>query len=118
MLNSPMKKIKITFAILLFISVSAFAQTKQAIKIPVDVEKLLTQYACLACHKADAKVIGPAYADVANKKYTNAKIVELIYEPKPTNWPGYPPMTPMKNVPKGDALKIASWINSLAKKKA
>lgn len=85
-------------------------------KIPADVEKILQQYACLACHKPDAKLIGPAYADVAKKNYKNEEIVALIYNPKPTNWPGYPPMAPMSHVPKEDALKIAAWINSLAPK--
>jgi cytochrome c len=41
----------------------------------------------------------------------------LIANPKPSNWPGYPPMAAMKNVPKDDAIKIATWINSLRKKK-
>lgn len=105
--------------ILAYLSFMAMpARAQQQVKIPEDISKLLTQYACLACHKADAKVIGPAYVDVAKKKYTNAQIVALIYNPKPANWPGYPPMSPMKNVPEKDALKIAAWINSLAKKRS
>lgn len=112
-----MKKIPLLIAGLLLVSISMMAQDKKPAAIPADVEKLLTQYACLACHKADAKVIGPAYAEVAQKKYTDAQIVELIYTPKPANWPGFPPMVPMKHVPKDDALKIAGWINSLASSK-
>lgn len=92
------------------LSFSAKAQTK----VPDDVNAMLTKYTCLACHNPDNRLVGPAYKDVAKKKYTNAQIVELIYEPKPEHWPGYPPMAPMKQVPKEDALKIASWINSLA----
>lgn len=92
------------------------ANAQHQIKIPEDISKLLSQYACLACHKADAKLIGPAYVDVSKKKYTNQQIVALIHTPKPSNWPGYPPMAPMKHVPEKDALKIAAWINSLAKK--
>jgi cytochrome c len=86
------------------------------VAVPDDVNALLTKYTCLACHRPDTKLVGPAYVDVAKRKYTNQQIVNLIYEPKPANWPGYPPMAPMKQVPKEDALKIASWINSLAKK--
>jgi cytochrome c len=101
----------------LVLSISqARAQEKHSVKIPDDVQKLLQQYACLACHKADAKLIGPGYIDVSKKKYTDKQIVELIYTPKPSNWPGFPPMAPMKHVPEKDALKIAAWINSLAKK--
>ncbi len=97
-------------AMLAVLSFSAKAQTK----IPDDVNAMLTKYTCLACHNPDTRLVGPAYKDVAKKKYTNAQIVELIYNPKPEHWPGYPPMAPMKQVPKEDALKIASWINSLA----
>lgn len=86
------------------------------VAVPEDVNALLTKYTCLACHRPDTKLVGPAYVDVAKRKYTNQQIVNLIYEPKPSNWPGYPPMAPMKQVPKEDAMKIATWINSLAKK--
>jgi len=113
-----MKQILILITGLLLSTFTAMAQHKHATKIPADVEKILRQYACLACHTADSKLIGPAYLDVSKKKYTNAQIVELIYNPKPANWPGFPPMAPMKQVPKEDALKIAAWINSLAKKHA
>ncbi|HEX8532174.1 MAG TPA: cytochrome C [Cytophagales bacterium] len=90
--------------------------TAKPVAVPDDVNALLTKYTCLACHRADTKLVGPAYVDVSKRKYTNQQIVNLIYEPKPSNWPGYPPMAPMKQVPKEDALKIATWINSLAKK--
>jgi cytochrome c len=90
----------------------AFAQTP-----PADVEALLKKHTCFACHKVDQKLVGPAYTEVAKKKYTPKQIVDLIYNPKPTNWPGYIAMTPMKQVPEGDAMKIATWISGLAKKK-
>lgn len=81
-----------------------------------EVKPLLAKNTCLACHATDKKVVGPSYIDVAKRKYSNEKIVELIYAPKPENWPDYStPMAPMPQVSKGDALKIAAWINSLAK---
>ncbi len=108
-----------TFRILFFftcvILTGIGAQAQTATQPPKEITDLLSKYTCLACHKTDAKVIGPAYMEVAKKKYTNAKIVELIYKPVPANWPGYPPMAPMTQVPKEDALKIATWINSLNK---
>lgn len=88
----------------------------QSVKVSPDIQKLLQKNTCLACHKVDTKLVGPAYLDVAKKKYTKEKIVELIYKPKPSNWPGYPAMAPMTNVPKAEAMKIAEWIVSLAKK--
>ena len=66
-----------------------------------------------------APQVGPAYTEVAKRKYSNEKIVDLIYNPQPQNWPDYAtPMAPMPQVPRADALKIAAWINSLARKAA
>jgi len=118
MMNTPNRKIFFVFAALLAATVfggfsSAYAQT--GTQPPKEINDLLSKYTCLACHKTDTKLVGPAYVDVAKKKYTNEKIVELIYKPQPANWPGYPPMAPMTQVPKADALKIAAWINSLNK---
>ena len=47
------------------------------------------------------------------KKYKPEQIVELIYKPKPSNWPGYPAMTALPSVPKSEALEIAKWITTL-----
>ncbi|REE05680.1 DUF7133 domain-containing protein [Marinoscillum furvescens] len=78
------------------------------------VKALLDKNACSACHKADKRVVGPSFADVAKRRYTDERIVELIYNPEPENWPGYAtPMAPMPQVPRADAQKIAQWINSL-----
>lgn len=79
------------------------------------VKGLLTRHTCSACHQTEKRQVGPAFADVAKRKYTNDQIVELIYNPKPQHWPEYATeMPPMPQVPKADALKIAAWINSLA----
>jgi cytochrome c551/c552 len=78
------------------------------------VKPLLQKHTCLACHAEDKKVIGPAFKEIAKRKYTNEKIVDLIYNPKPENWPDYAtPMAPMPQVPRKDALTIAGYINSL-----
>ncbi len=92
-----------------------------AAKVPTfaEVQPLLSKYTCLACHNTEKKQVGPGYRDVAKRGYSDEKIVDLIYNPKPENWPDYAtPMPAMPQVPKGDALKIASWINSLNKKPA
>jgi cytochrome c551/c552 len=78
------------------------------------VKPLLQKHTCLACHSEDKKVVGPAFKEIAKRKYSNEKIVQLIYNPKPENWPDFAtPMAPMPQVPKKDALTIASYINSL-----
>jgi cytochrome c len=81
--------------------------------IPAEMNALMSKYTCIACHRPNQRLVGPAYADVAKKNYSNEEIVNLIYNPVPTHWPGYPPMAPMKQVPKEDAMKLAVWINSL-----
>lgn len=84
-----------------------------------EVKGLLTRHTCLACHQTDKRQVGPAYRDVAKRGYTNEQLVNLIYNPKPANWPDYATeMPPMPQVPKADAQKIAAWINSLAPAKA
>jgi cytochrome c551/c552 len=77
---------------------------------------LLKKHACLACHKVDERAVGPAYTEIAKRKYSNAQIAALVAQPKPSNWPDFStPMAAMPHVPKGDVLKIAGWINSLRK---
>ncbi|OLY94774.1 hypothetical protein BUE76_10760 [Cnuella takakiae] len=79
-----------------------------------EVKPLLSKHTCLACHNTDKRQVGPAYRDVAKRKYSIEKIVQLIHNPQPQNWPDYAtPMPPMPQVPVADAKKIAAWINSL-----
>jgi len=79
-----------------------------------EVKPLLAKYTCLACHNANKRQVGPAYVDVAKRKYSAEQILKLLANPKPQNWPDYATeMPPMPQVPRADALKIANWINSL-----
>ncbi|UZR98053.1 DUF7133 domain-containing protein [Chondrinema litorale] len=94
----------------------AKAKSAASAKAPTfaEIKPLLTKNTCNACHSEDKKVVGPAFKEVAKRGYSDEKIVELIYNPEPANWPGYAtPMAPMPQVPKDEALKIAKWINSL-----
>jgi cytochrome c551/c552 len=88
----------------------------QVEKVPTynDVKGMLASYTCLSCHNPDRKIVGPAFKDIAKRKYSPEKIVQLIHNPQPENWPEYPtPMPPMPQVKKEDGLKIAAYINSL-----
>jgi cytochrome c551/c552 len=88
--------------------------TASEVVVPADINDLLTKNTCLTCHNANEKVVGPAYVEIAKRDYTAEQIVELIYKPKPSNWPDYQtPMVGLPNVPKEEALKIANWIISL-----
>lgn len=92
------------------------AAETQPVKVPVfnDVKAMMTSYTCLSCHNPDRKLVGPAFKDIAKRNYNAEKIVQLIHNPKPENWPDYPtPMPPMPQVKREDALKIAAYINSL-----
>lgn len=96
------------------LAVASFDANAQApADIPADMNALMSKHTCIACHRPNQRLVGPAYVDVAKKKYSNEEIVNLIYNPVPSHWPGYPPMAAMKQVPKEDAMKLAVWINSL-----
>ncbi len=91
-------------------------KTAAASNIPsyAEIEPLLAKNTCVACHQTSKRQVGPAYTDIAKRKYSNERIVQLIYNPEPKNWPEHEtPMAPMPQVPKDEALKIAGWINSL-----
>src|SRR5688572_6384249 len=81
------------------------------------VKPLLTQYTCISCHDPSKKQVGPSFADIAKRKYASEKMLQLIYNPQPQNWPGYAvSMPPMTHLPRADARKIVAWIKSLEPK--
>ena len=78
------------------------------------IKPLLIKNTCVACHNPEKKQVGPAFVDVAKRNYSIEKILQLIKNPQPKNWPDYAtPMAPMPQVTESDARKIAAWINSL-----
>lgn len=113
--STKKKKVKKKVAVVKKQSTKKKTVTKSAKKVTyAEVEPLLQKNTCIACHQTGKKVVGPSYEDIAQRRYTNERIVELIYNPEPKNWPEYAtPMAPMPQVPRDEALKIAAWINSL-----
>ena len=80
------------------------------------VKPLLIRNTCVACHNPNKKLVGPGFNEIAKRKYSVDKILQLIKNPQPQNWPEYStPMAPMPQVSEADARKIATWINSLDK---
>jgi cytochrome c551/c552 len=80
------------------------------------VKPLLIRNTCVACHNPNKKLVGPGFNEIAKRKYSVDKILQLIKNPQPQNWPEYAtPMAPMPQVSESDARKIATWINSLDK---
>jgi cytochrome c551/c552 len=95
---------------------TAAARPVASAKAPTyaEIEPLLAKNTCTACHNVDKRQVGPSFRDIAKRKYSNERIVQLIYMPEPKNWPEHEtPMAAMPQVPKDEALKIAAWINSL-----
>lgn len=81
------------------------------------VKPLLTQYTCISCHYPNKKQVGPSFGDIAKRRYSTEKMLQLIYNPQPQNWPGYAvSMPPMTQLPRSEARKIVAWIKSLEKK--
>ena len=83
-----------------------------------DGKALIEASDCRTCHKDDAKLIGPAYADVA-KKYDNSSsnvkmLAEKIINGGQGNW-GEIPMSPHPSVSVEDASAMVEYILSLKK---
>ena len=74
--------------------------------------------ACMACHAADKKLVGPSYQDVA-KKYAGQKdavdnLVKSIKAGGSGKW-GAVPMPAQAALSEADAKTLAAWILSGAK---
>lgn len=96
-------------------SVKTSSSTKPATY--AEIEPLLKKHTCATCHKTDTKLVGPSFQEIAQRKYSVEKIVDLIYNPQPANWSDYAvSMPPMAQVPKDDVQKLAGWIKSLERK--
>jgi cytochrome c len=79
-------------------------------------KQMLAKSDCLACHKEDTKLVGPAYADVA-KKYpaTEANydiLTKKVIAGGSGNW-GTTPMSPHPQLAATDVKKMVQYILSL-----
>jgi cytochrome c len=78
-------------------------------------EALATAKGCMACHKVDTKVVGPAYKDVAAKYKGDAGAVDaLVAKVKAGGkgvW-GEIPMPPNPSVSDEELKTLVTWILS------
>lgn len=87
--------------------------------LPVWASKELAQKnACLACHAAEKKLVGPAYQDIA-KKYASEKdaaqvLARSIKAGGSGKW-GAVPMPAQPGLSEADATSLAQWILAGAK---
>lgn len=78
--------------------------------------KLIAASDCASCHKEKEKVIGPSYADVAQKypsnEYNISMLATKIIQGGSGNW-GAVPMTPHPGVTEADAREMVKYILTL-----
>ncbi len=80
-------------------------------------EALATKSGCMACHKVDAKVVGPAFKDVA-AKYDAGELDRLAKKVKAGSAPGEPLIwgavaMPANQASEADIKKVVEWVLSL-----
>lgn len=81
-------------------------------------KELAQKNACLACHAADKKMVGPAYQDIAKKyggqKDAEAMLAKSIKAGGSGKW-GPVPMPPQPGLTEAEATTLAAWILNGAK---
>lgn len=79
-------------------------------------KELVTKSDCLACHKLDIKLVGPAYLDVAKKYPASEANYDLLSKKVIAggsgNW-GTIAMAPHATIPPADVKKMVEYILSL-----
>jgi cytochrome c551/c552 len=89
--------------------------TKQAVirTDAADGPKVATKYLCFGCHSAEAKLVGPAYREVARKYKSDpeaaAKIAEQVHKGGSGKW-GSMIMPPFPQVSDGETKVLIDWI--------
>ena len=82
-----------------------------------DAKALAQKSGCLACHSVDAKVLGPAYKDVAakykGKPEMEAKLVEKVKKGGSGTWGPIPMPANSPQVKDEDIKTIVHWVLSL-----
>ena len=82
----------------------------------VAAQTLATKHACMACHKVDAKLIGPGLKEIAAKykddKTAEAKMIDKVKKGGGGVW-GSVPMPPHPQVPDADIKTVVQWMLSL-----
>ncbi|MGJ7504121.1 c-type cytochrome [Variovorax sp. ZT5P49] len=81
-------------------------------------QALAQKYACVACHQATAKVVGPSWKDIGARygegKGTAAQLAASIKAGSSGKW-GAMPMPPQTQIPDADVQSLAQWLLDGAK---
>jgi len=90
--------------------------TKPSAATLAEGKALFTKSDCLTCHKLDAKLVGPAYYDVAKKYPPTQANYEMLANKVIAGgtgvW-GQVPMAPHPQLAHADAVKIVEYVLSL-----
>ncbi len=83
----------------------------------LDAQALAERHGCLSCHRVDAKLVGPAFRDIA-AKYNHrrdgpAKIARQITRGGGGQW-GSVPMPSFESLPSEDVQALTEWILGLS----
>ena len=99
--------------ILLVMLATFLASASDAATVIPDLAK---QKNCMSCHAVDAKRVGPAYKDVAQKyagqKDAEDKLVQKVLKGGSGNW-GVVVMPPNTQVSEAEARTLVKWVLSL-----
>jgi len=76
------------------------------------ITKTLQQHLCLTCHGMDAKIVGPAFADISKKYAARPDVVEYLTAKIRSGGSGIwgPIPMPPQTLPEADAQAIAKWL--------
>ncbi|WP_440533975.1 c-type cytochrome [Variovorax sp. YR566] len=81
-------------------------------------QALAQKYACVACHQATAKVVGPSWKDIGARygegKGTAAQLAASIKAGSSGKW-GPMPMPSQTQIPDADVQSLAQWLLDGAK---
>ncbi len=102
-----------TFNILLVASAALLSLGAQA----ATGEEIMTKSGCMACHKVDAKLVGPALKDIA-KKYKGQDVVAKLAAKVRSGGSGvYGPIpmapNPVEKISDADLKTAVQWVLSL-----
>ena len=95
----------------------ASARTATALRV-AGADELAKKYACVACHAASARMVGPAWREIADK-YRNDSVAEVRLAAKVRAggagiW-GSVPMPPHPGLPEAEMQQMLRWILAGAK---
>lgn len=101
------------------VALAATGLALTSLSLPAAANLALAQkHACVACHAADKKLVGPSYAEVAKKyagdKEAVAKLAASIRAGGSGKW-GAVPMPAQPNLSEADAKTLAAWVMGGAK---